>query len=100
MKKEQTSALSTMATSVGVTLLASGLPDIVVMCFFRLIYLRQTVSSKIVFLRSLRQEGSLKSGFSFRMVLKTKEAHEPVGSIVTACCRQVSLAWWSRISTT
>ena len=64
------------------------------------IYLRQTVSSKIVFLNRLRQEASLKPGFSFRMVLKTKEAQEPVGSIVTACCSVVSLAWWSRISVT
>ena len=51
------------------------------------IYLRQTVSSKIVFLSRLRQEASWKPGFSFRMVLKTKEAQEPVGSIVTACCK-------------
>ena len=65
-----------------------------------LIYLRHTVSSKIVFLSRLRQEASWKPGFSFRMVLKTKEAQEPVGSIVTACCKWVSLAWWSRISVT
>ena len=64
------------------------------------IYLRQTVSSKIVFLSSLRQEASWKPGFSFKIVLKTKEAQEPVGSMVTACCKLVSLVWWSRISFT
>ena len=54
-------------------------------------HLRQTVSSSIVFLSRLRQEASLKSGFSLRMVLKTKEAQEPVGSMMTACSNFVSL---------
>ena len=63
-------------------------------------HLRQTVSSKIVFLSKLRHEASLKSGFSLRMVLKTREAQEPVGSMVTACSNFVSLTWWSTISTT
>ena len=63
-------------------------------------HLRQTVSSSIVFLSRLRQEASLKSGFSLRMVLKTREAQEPVGSMMTACSNFVSLTWWSTISTT